>query len=368
MKKILISGYYGFKNAGDEAILASIIDSLKQRKSDVDITILSANPAYTTETTGVTAVPRMKLTAVLKAISKTDLFISGGGGLFQDVTSSRSILYYLSLVFLAKLFHKKIVILANGIGPVTKKLNRRLMKWVLKGVDLITVRDEVSVKELDAMGVEQKVHLTADPVLVLKEENLDAVDQKTLDAAITLEEDKFVIGVSVRNWKNYDSFSQTIAGFLDFLVSNYPVQVVFLPMHYPGDVNVSLDIKQKMTMPAEVVTGHLNHHELRYMVGKLDMMIGMRLHALVFASQKNIPSLGIVYDAKVESYLGLVNQYSLGHVESLDQVVMINTFTKAYNNQKNYLRELQESVDKLQKLSEKNMDFVMALLEETNNG
>ena len=44
MSKILISGYYGFANAGDEAMLTAIIESLRQVEKNVELTVLSGNP------------------------------------------------------------------------------------------------------------------------------------------------------------------------------------------------------------------------------------------------------------------------------------------------------------------------------------
>ena len=94
MKKILISGFYGFGNGGDEAVLSGIIKALGAA-SLKDITVLSSDPGYTESLHKVKAAPRSSA-KTLKAIRDCDIFISGGGSLFQNATSNRSLYYYLA--------------------------------------------------------------------------------------------------------------------------------------------------------------------------------------------------------------------------------------------------------------------------------
>ncbi|MBQ1603097.1 MAG: polysaccharide pyruvyl transferase family protein, partial [Oscillospiraceae bacterium] len=110
MVNILISGYYGFDNIGDESILRTVINSLRARVPDCHLTVLSHNPAATREKYGVDAVDRMSLREIVREIRRCDLLISGGGSLLQDVTSSKSIHYYLTIIRLAKLYGKKVFI------------------------------------------------------------------------------------------------------------------------------------------------------------------------------------------------------------------------------------------------------------------
>lgn len=122
MKNIVISGYYGQLNTGDEAILRVLVDKLKEyeRKSNssLNIVVLSSRPELTAKLYNVEAVNRKKIPSVIKAIKRCDIFISGGGSLFQNETSNRSLYYYLFQIFLAKLFGKKVFIFSQGIGPI----------------------------------------------------------------------------------------------------------------------------------------------------------------------------------------------------------------------------------------------------------
>jgi len=110
MHRIVISGYYGFNNIGDESILKAVVENLQERLRRIEITVLSQNPENTREKFGVKAVGRMKPVQIIRSIFKCDLLISGGGSLLQDVTSKRSILYYLAIMWIAILFRKKVFI------------------------------------------------------------------------------------------------------------------------------------------------------------------------------------------------------------------------------------------------------------------
>ena len=125
MVNILISGYYGFDNIGDESILRTLVSSLREHIPDCSLTVLSHNPASTREKYGVEAVDRMSPMAILRAVKKCDMLISGGGSLLQDVTSSKSLHYYLSIIRCAEFFHKKVFIYSQGIGPIDRPGNRR---------------------------------------------------------------------------------------------------------------------------------------------------------------------------------------------------------------------------------------------------
>ncbi len=181
-KKILISGYYGFDNSGDDAILKAMVKDIKAKDSNVKITAFSNNPTFTKKTYGIDAVNRFGIKGVVRAIRNCNLFISGGGSLLQDITSTRSLLYYISLMKLAKLFNKPVMVYANGIGPINKRINRFLTRKVLNKVDFITLRDEDSKIFLRDLRVENdNIYVTADPVFTLeptKEETILKIFQK----------------------------------------------------------------------------------------------------------------------------------------------------------------------------------------------
>ena len=159
-KKVVISGYYGSDNFGDETILKVLVDKLKEEK--VDITVLSLNPEKTKELHKVNAVKSFDLPKVITTILKSDILISGGGSLLQDATSVKSLFYYLFVISVAEFFHKKVMIFAQGIGPIKTPIGQFLTKNLLKHCTYVSVRDKKSYELLKNWGI--NADLLCDPI------------------------------------------------------------------------------------------------------------------------------------------------------------------------------------------------------------
>lgn len=312
MKKVVLSGYYGFNNIGDEAVLASIIQGLEREIPDVCITVLSNDPVKTEKQYNVKAVNRWHPKQIISVIKDCDLFISGGGSLLQDVTGRKSIIYYLALISLARMWKKPVMIYAQGIGPVGRPWARRLMGKVLNTVDLITVRDEASRVDLEAAGVVRPpIVVTVDPVMGwdVPQERLHSESLQNLN----WDEEKFV-GISLRNWPGLDAVELAQLG--DSLVQK-GFRVVFLPFHFPGDISVCRDVAKLMKEESYLIKDNLSPVEMMNVVGKMHLIIGMRLHALIMAGAQGIPFAAISYDPKVERYAQLMDQAAACSVETL---------------------------------------------------
>ena len=238
MSKIVVSGYYGSRNAGDEAMLAAMIEVLSELDPKLHITVISADPEDTERRHGVKAIPWLGFGAIWSAIREADLVISGGGSLLQNVTSGRSLYYYLSVIFLARLLRKPVMLYAQGIGPVCGRFPRWLMTTVSQKVSQITVRDYGSLKELESLAVTRPpVEVTADPVLAIH-----PVDHGLGRAILTKHKAagaKPVVGISVREWCGWQSYKKVIAAATVQIMREFDARVVFLPMQYPEDVKTN---------------------------------------------------------------------------------------------------------------------------------
>ncbi|MBR6817858.1 MAG: polysaccharide pyruvyl transferase CsaB, partial [Acidaminococcaceae bacterium] len=241
MSKIVISGYYGFNNAGDEALLTAILASLRAIEPKADITVISGNPGNTIVKHQVKSLYRFAAVRLLRAIGEADLVISGGGSLLQDVTSKRSLIYYLSIIAAAKWKGRKVMLFAQGIGPIRNRLMRLLTRLVVNKADAITVRDRDSAEELARMGVPAaKVEVTADPVLMLNPES--KVMGKAILAEAGLDPYKPIIGVSVREWPENQRCLKQLATALGKLSEKYNAQIAILPLQ------VSMDLKDSQLL------------------------------------------------------------------------------------------------------------------------
>lgn len=320
MSKIVISGYYGFNNAGDEALLTAILASLRAIEPDADITVISGNPGNTIAKHQVKSLYRFAAVRLLRAIGEADLLISGGGSLLQDVTSKRSLAYYLSVIAAAKWKKKKVMLFAQGIGPIRNRFMRLLTRIVCNKADLITVRDEESAEELARLGVlPDKVEVTADPVLTLNPAS--RLQGKSILAEAGLDPYKPIIGVSVREWPENQRCLQQLATALGALSERHNAQIVILPLQVSMDMKASETLRgylPKMRQKVVLLKKTYSTEEFLSIVGSLRLLIAMRLHALVFASVMKVPLMAVSYDPKVDSFVKAIGAQAVGTVETLD--------------------------------------------------
>ena len=320
MSKIVISGYYGFNNAGDEALLTAILASLRAIEPDADITVISGNPGNTIAKHQVKSLYRFAAVRLLRAIGEADLLISGGGSLLQDVTSKRSLAYYLSVIAAAKWKKKKVMLFAQGIGPIRNRFMRLLTRIVCNKADMITVRDEESAEELARLGVlPDKVEVTADPVLTLNPAS--RLQGKSILAEAGLDPYKPIIGVSVREWPENQRCLHQLATALGALSERHNAQIAILPLQVSMDMKASETLRgylPKMRQKVVLLKKTYSTEEFLSIVGSLRLLIAMRLHALVFASVMKVPLMAVSYDPKVDSFVKAIGAQAVGTVETLD--------------------------------------------------
>lgn len=346
MSKIVISGYYGFANAGDEAMLTAIIKSLRSTEPSVGLTVISGNPELTAAQHKVASIHRFNPLEIFTAVKDCDLLLSGGGSLLQDVTSKRSLLYYLSILALGKTLGKKVMLFAQGIGPINSGLLRRLTKFVCSKVDLITVRDKDSLYELKRIGVpEEKVLLTADAVMTLPQEDREAGAKLLRDFSVP--QNKMLVGISVRKWQDDDRYLLELAKAADMLAAKYSAHIVLLPLQYPVDVAACSRLRDLMARKSDstVLEADCSTEEFLSLTGNFDILLGMRLHALIFAAVMDIPFAAVSYDPKVDGFIKDINGVCAGRVDRLEAGQIVAAAEKAMTRQtkgKSLLQELQK--------------------------
>jgi len=354
--KIALSGYYGFDNAGDEALLSAISSTIKNLEPSASFVVFSGYPRKTANIHGLRAVNRMNPISVLRELNDSDLLISGGGSLFQDVTSARSLPYYISIVALAKLLGKPVIFYAQGIGPINRSFSKFLMRLVANRVDMITLRDENSLRVLNEIGVNRPpVKVTADPVFTLTPEEKDFENMQSLLKKY-FPDNKNLIGVSVRKWDPLEGYQQKLALILDSL-TNKGYRVVFIPMDYPADLLESKQIASLMKEKAAIIEKQLTNREHIALISNMTLMIGMRLHALIFAASSETLFAGISYDPKVDNFLKLFDMQSLAG----DIGAMTNQLENLLND-KNIQKKIKQRVRQLRSKAEETAHLALSLL------
>ncbi|TCO73146.1 polysaccharide pyruvyl transferase CsaB [Marinisporobacter balticus] len=363
MGKIVISGYYGFNNVGDESILTAIVNNLKDSIKDIEITVLSVNPESTSQKHKINAIDRKNIFQIYKAIKNCEVFISGGGSLLQDVTSGRSITYYLVIIFMAIILRKKVLIYSQGIGPINKWFNKYMVQWVLNKVDCISVRDEKSKELLKKIGVyTPDIYVTADPVISLKQGNKKTGREILTKEGMDHQSEKPLIGFAIRGWRDNDEFLSNICKTADKLIEHSNVDVVFIPFHFGEDIKILEEIAHKMEQKAFFIKNKYDIEEMLGIVGNLDLLVGVRLHSLIFAAIMNVPIIAISYDPKIDSFMKSLQLKTLCSTEGLNYVDLILEIELIQKKHEAYKNILTQRVKKLQEKARINEKLVIELL------
>jgi polysaccharide pyruvyl transferase CsaB len=293
--RFLLSGYYGFGNLGDEALLEVIVSRLRARWPGCAVDVLSGDPAQTARTYRVEATPRMDLGRVRGAIDRADVVLSGGGGLLQNVTSLRSLLYYSNVIRTAVRAGKPTMVFAQSIGPLDF-WGRAIVRNFCRGIAAATVRDERSQKLFGALVPGVRVERTADPVFLF------ASGGEPLDLAAEglAGDDAPLVVVSVRKWQAAEATTAALAAVVDRLAGKYGARVAFLPLGGASDAEVSTAIIRRCAS-TPVLLPDYPLGQAAQVIARASLVIGMRLHALIIAARVGVPFLALPYDPKVTS-------------------------------------------------------------------
>ncbi|MCL6519797.1 MAG: polysaccharide pyruvyl transferase CsaB [Armatimonadetes bacterium] len=350
-KRIIISGYYGFSNMGDEAVLSAIIAGLREHsKKDIEITVISGAPKETQLHHGVRSLSRRSIAEVLTAIRESDLVISGGGSLIQDATSFRSLLYYLWVIMQAQRSRRKVMILGQGIGPLRRKISCMLARRVLDRVDIIAVRDPDSANLLKKIGVARPpIYVTADPAFLLKAEPTEQFEGD-------------IITFALREWREAPWVEQYAIESLKQLSKELPAKIFLMAMHTPGDLEMASRIGRQVGDSVIVQKENLTPEQLLGIICASKMVVSMRLHALIFAAASGIPMLGITYDPKVESFLKSVGQENMS-LEDLKSGKLPRRVLDTWHKRDVLSARLAEKVPAFKDAAKENIRLALELLE-----
>lgn len=309
---LLLAGYFGFDNAGDEAIFESMVDRFRALSPGVRLSALTQDPVAA-QRLDVHAVPRKHLPSVWKAMRSCDAFVLGGGGLFQDSTGPGSVIYYGGLLALARAAWRPSVIFCQGYGPVRAAAARWLTRQAFRLPALVTVRDEESLEELSALGIPaSELYLAADPALLMKplevEEMRPLLESEGLLAEMgrcelpdgSLSAAGPLVAVTVRPWPTLSL--QNLADALKAFRDRHSARYLVLPLQPQRDLEPSQRLAELLDGQARVWEKPLAPRALTGILSCCDMVIGMRLHSLILATVENPPIFGLSYDPKVERF------------------------------------------------------------------
>lgn len=383
--RVVISGYYGFHNSGDEAVLKSILDALAEQSRllgvQVQPVVLSIDPQLTATMYGVEAVHRMQPKAILQAIRSCDGLISGGGSLLQDATGIKSIPYYTGVVRLARWLGKPTYIYAQGIGPVFRSWLKPFVKSAMQKSAYVSVRDPQSAELLASYGVDRsKVNIVPDPVMGLipraarqQHAAREAGQADSPAGAGAPAANLPVVGVSVRFWREDRRELDGVAEALGRLAAARPVRIRMLPFHTPEDVEASRYVMARLEgkiagSELELVLPGEHPEEMLLEIGRCDALLGMRLHALIYAANRLVPMLGLSYDPKIDQFLKLLGLDPVGSTDNLDSTRCAVELQQLLDHAEVWRQVHREPIDKLKQQSQLPAQHIIAHLRQIRQG
>ncbi|MDD6309224.1 MAG: polysaccharide pyruvyl transferase CsaB [Clostridia bacterium] len=363
---VVLSGYYGFHNSGDDALLQAVLCSLRKQMPFIRALVLSAKPCETREQYGTDSAHRFNYFGIRRICKRSHMLIFGGGSLLQDVTSAQSLWYYLWIMRTARSLGAKVYLYANGIGPLHGKNIKRTAKEIEK-CHMVTLRDAVSLQELKDMGVTQvPMQVTADPAFAL-----DGISSKEVD--MLFEEEGIptgmhYIGISLRPWPITDkSCVQKIAKCLDYAADTYGLIPIFIPMKRYMDSKAAIRLSEHMHTKLYILQKEYQVNETIGIVRKCDIVLGMRLHTLIYAAAGGVPMIGLTYDPKVSSFMQYIGQDRTINMQDIHVDILCAYIDDICENREKIQEMLHEKANVLREKAEENAAIACQILQNQEN-
>lgn len=330
----LISGFYGYSNTGDEAMLSGMVKLLRQTAPNYPLTVLTFNPEDTQRRHQISTVPthspRRRLDVLRnklqnperKAMKENPVFVLGGGDLLRDGADRPVAQFWLWPMQKAIKLKRRTALLGVSVGEVWKPETKELIPWVLNQVDLITVRDTSSKQKLETLGVTNPIHIIPDLAL----QALHALRTSSNNPPWPDCDRRLQVGISVRWMSNrgqtvdysYAELQREIAGIADYAAEKHNAIVHFLPFqafdnYYSNDdddyIAILEMLRHSRQSPDFVVHRYFSSlAQLTEVMETLDVVVGMRLHSLIIAAGLGVPVIAADYDPKVTGFMTEIGQ------------------------------------------------------------
>jgi len=384
---ILISGYCGFGNVGDEAILKVMLRELGTELPAAHFSVVSGDPQSTAARySDVEAIDRLDLGEVAARIRGADLVIQGGGGLYQDYhgfsvvdlfrNPPQGMALYATIPMLAGIYNKPCMMYAQGIGPLFSREARDFLRTICHFFDAFTVRDDAARDLLQEIGVPtENMLVTADPAFGLTPSSSERVRGILGNEGISEQLTGPILGVSVRPWRwagDPAVWEGEIAAALDaFLEKHKDVSVLMIPFQlndvlHENDLFQALRIQERMRYRQQVfaIQRLYDAEDIAGIIGRCSLVLGMRLHALIFAGLTATPMVSLAYDPKVTHLMGRLRCEEFNF--ELDGVTADSLFQgleKAWATKDDIERQLKPRVQELAQRAGDNVRVALQLLE-----
>jgi len=320
-----------------------------------EVVALSGSPDESYRVQGISAVPRRDMGAVQRAIDNCDALVFPGGSIFQDVTSVRSVYYYAKLISMAKKSKKKVVLVGQGIGPLSTFFGKRIAAKALGAADFIGVRDPQALNSLRALNVRTPAKVTADsafllpfPTLLEDAENFQVGKMRT-------------VAISPRPIAKGFDVTGVIGDFCKMLFQSGTMPVL-ISMDRNEDDPLIQQISDRQGGKIPDLRKIESPQEIQRRLARVECVVAMRLHAGILATTVNVPALMLNYDPKVAAFARLIDIGSAVNLEGLTAARLFDAYTSFQRDRDRNAKIVEKKNLEMRNLALQNLQIVIDTL------
>ncbi len=326
--RYLISGYYGEKNAGDEAILAGILQEISCRDPEARFTVISFDPDDTRRRHGqdleVDAISTSLRSPgrLWRAMKAADLLISGGGSFLHEADFElhgrsflfregklRPVPYFLSVVLMARARGLPVMWYAQGLGPLHTRSARWSVGRTASASQAVTWRDPGSARLAYDVGVRAPIHMVVpDPAYALAPASLD--DARFQLSQSGLAPESRYLAVCPRPWLGRTGYLECLGEALESAGDDLGLDILLVPFHESQDppVCATLAARPGLAGRAHVLSPVDSPAVLAAILGRAELVVAMRLHSGILAATAGTPAVVLDYDPKTRAFADQTGQ------------------------------------------------------------
>lgn len=282
--QVVLGGYYGKGNGGDEALLAATLQMLPKEVKPI---VLSGNPAQTRKMYGVDSCDRFNGIQVFQALQQSQAFILGGGSIMQDATSLRNPIYYGSLLGIAQGMGLKTIALAQGIGPLHRSLSRWIAKRAFERCHAVSVRDDASAEILANWNISPLIA----PDLVW------GLEPSPVKGLWDLPAPRVAVNLRSHPQLTPNKVAALTQALIEFQKATETC-ILLVPFQASQDLALAEAIAPQLPGAHKIVSLK-DPRQLKGLFQGVEMAIGMRYHSLIMALAHQCRAFAISYDPKV---------------------------------------------------------------------
>jgi polysaccharide pyruvyl transferase CsaB len=357
--KLLLAGYFGCGNLGDDAILMGLSQGLKDE--DVEMVLLSGSPDETYRQYGIRSAPRKDIKVIDEEIKRCDVLVFPGGSIFQDVTSVKSPAYYSTLVTKAKKAGKRVVFLAQGVGPLTSFFGKRFAVTAFKAADDIVVRDPGSLQTLRDLGIKTPVQVAAD-LAFLMPPPIERPDSQSFAVG-----NMKTVGIAPRPFGKHTKTIIQLFGDLARMLYQSGQMPVLIEMDHNDDRNLIAEIGKTQGGKVPDIRKLQTPMQVQERMARMDAVIAMRLHAGILATTVGVPSFMVSYDPKVAAFAKLLELSTAPNIEGLTAQRLFESFQQFQKDRERNEKILERKREEFRKLAELNIEVLKRSLKSKVN-